>query len=197
MWKCPHCETKLDQLKYSVGTVSTEYGDATLTDTRPESQTNRTDMVDDHNHCDDGDTDWDGSPNYECPECDREVGLNELVWFDDEEESETSTTATIEENPNTDTVKSDWKRVFMESSNNFGGQNANEDKIMNNCLICPRCAYFFARSHGNDETAVCPECNKAFDIKQSLRNVENRLGRGLRILKVATKITIKKHVKRI
>src|ERR1035437_28361 len=78
-WKCPHCNNQIEEVKYSVPTTQTEYGNASLpSEFMPAG---RIPEVMDYDCTDSGDCDWDGDATYECPECGHTIELTELTFI--------------------------------------------------------------------------------------------------------------------
>ena len=167
MWKCPECEHEIEHLQYHVNTQSSEYGTADLSDTKQE----RGDIVCDYNSDDYGDSDWDGSPEYTCPECDNDVSLSDLIWVnedDDEEEKpkvkkEPEPEETLHKiiRPERDIIKSDLPKSTEES------------------IICKnkKCLHVFVieetgtyqrryNNENDDEIFECPKCSTSITLEE-------------------------------
>ena len=171
MWKCPECDEEIDNLKYDVDTNSSEYGTASLSDTK---QTHRHDIIEDHESDDYGDSEWSGDANYRCPECDEDINPGDLIWVgdneeDDEEKPKIKKEPELEEtlhkiiSPTKNIIKNDLPKTTEDS------------------IICknPKCRHVFIINtgtyHGNDDDEIfeCPRCatsNTIGEYKQLLNN---------------------------
>lgn len=159
MWKCPECHNQIDELKYNVSTVSSEYGTATLSD---EKTDDRHERIVDHNCDDSGDTDWDGRPEYECPECDSQILISELEWIDKEE-------IKIEELPQEpEETKYNIIMPLRNIINTEESKDTSDSSII--CKICfhvfvceESCDYYHKK---NEELFECPNCNHSNTFKE-------------------------------
>lgn len=75
IFECPECEELSDQVDYEVSTTGWESGNGS-----PDIDTNG-ELRDwfDTEWGDSGDTDWDGSPTYKCPECEHEMNKADTI----------------------------------------------------------------------------------------------------------------------
>ena len=79
-WICTKCDNQIEYLDFTASTQGWESGSATLSkENTPEGH----DRVDDFDYSDSG-TDETDNYEYKCPECDREIMLDELDWKDEE-----------------------------------------------------------------------------------------------------------------
>ncbi len=198
MWKCPNCENEVTSLDYTVNTTGSEYGRAILSNKKQEDIDA---IVEDHDYSDNGDTEWDGSPNYRCPECDSDLDPTDLIWEEENEETnptQNQRTPEIEEKPR-GKIENEWNKHFDKG-------NQKKDNMLEEGNFCPKCKYFFPKEYTTNRTydtteteeATCPNCNHTFDTKTNRIMIKKKEERGLRVLKVAI-ITKKKkkNVKRL
>lgn len=163
MYICPHCETRIEYLDYNVNINSTEYGTAYFNTENTENREERS-FITDYDYNDQGDTEWNGRPEYQCPECNETIELNELIWQEEKREKETEKKITIEENP---------LAIARMATNKILYTNENGDKISKNTTKCPKCKYLFKGEEkigygetGLIENQTCPKCNKEYKIKK-------------------------------
>lgn len=151
-WKCPDCEAEIETLKYNVATTGVEYGEAGLSSIKQDPE----DIIDDHDFQDSGDSNWDGSPDYECPECGIGIDLVDLIWITDEsDEEETSSTKENDEETEHEIIH---PKVSIQSVD--WPKNASDTSI-----ICKNCFYMFVtgsqnNSNDNEIFCQCPKCNE-------------------------------------
>lgn len=165
MWKCPECEEEITSLNYWVSTNSSEYGDAELSDKK---ETNRRDIIIDHNYNDQGDTDWNDEPEYRCPECDELVEPTELIWVGNDHEEEEK------EKPEPEPEETLHKIITPKQ--NFIRKDLPKDST-NSTIICKQCKNIFIFDIGTDYTyeefCECPKCfttNSPEEYKELLKN---------------------------
>jgi uncharacterized protein YbaR (Trm112 family) len=169
MWKCPNCNNEIESLQYHVNTQSSEYGTAELSEKKQE----RGDIVTDYNSDDYGDSDWDGSPEYTCPECDNDVSLNELIWVDEDDEEENNKPKPEPEPeetlhkiilPENNIIKSDLPRQAEDS------------------IICKNCRHIFVieetyrPGYGrekDEEIFECPKCSTSTTLDEYKKLLTN------------------------
>lgn len=166
-WKCPRCDAPVDDLRYSVSTSGTEYGTASLSDVNEED-----DRIIDHDYSDNGDTNWEGDCEYECPHCDRSVDPSELIWIGDEDEEEEEDVKESKE-PGDEEASHDIIRPEENIIEKDKGDSANRTSI-----ICKECRHvlvcdmddldhgyhdYTIRNRGYGEKdeffVVCTKCN--------------------------------------
>jgi hypothetical protein len=156
MWKCPECEHTIEYLQYHVNTTSSEYGTADLSDTNQE----REDRITEFNSDDYGDNNWDGSPEYRCPECDSDVSLNELIWINEDDDEE-------EDKPEPEPEPEETLHNIILPENNI--IRTDIPKQADESIICKnkKCKHIFviekATRYGyglrdDEETFECPKC---------------------------------------
>ena len=80
-YKCPYCDTEIEQVTYSCDTCGTEYGKACIDDNG-----NFTDL-----DCDGSDTNDCYNYEYQCSECERAIREEDLIEIDENEENEDET----------------------------------------------------------------------------------------------------------
>lgn len=152
-WYCKHCNKKINDLKYNVNVSSTEYGDANLSEEKVEPD----DMIDDYNYSDSGDTEWDGSPTYRCPECDKEITIEKLIWKDNEEEIKEKAEKRKKEQ---EEEPEEFLHNIITPKNNIMSK---EIPKRIKTIICKKCFHPYIYdtnrfSRNNDETYDCPKC---------------------------------------
>lgn len=179
MWKCPNCEANIEYLNYDVDTR--ESGTANLT---------RREMIDgrieEHNI---DDTEWNGSVEYQCPECENCINPDNLIWNTGE------TTA-----PNPVIVKEPEEippivKPIQEIQINYRGQEDQSKSTM----ICKHCFHVFIYRAGkargwvdeDGEYFDCPKCGLQNNKKEYLMLIETRYFNHIKTIK------LKKHVKKI
>ena len=179
MWKCPECKAKLEYLKYNVSTQSCEYGTADLINDPTETQLEqrrRYDIITDHNSDDYGNTDWDGNPEYECPDCSAEIEISDLEWCEDEEEDELDEEGEPIRTKVEDELEETKHKIIVPQ------QRITEkytDNTFNNSIICKECKHVFVSNIGErwEEGSVdfcdCPKCgtqNSTEEFKKLLKD---------------------------
>lgn len=166
MWKCPNCNHELERLDYHVNTQSSEYGTADLSDTKQI----RGDIVVDYNSDDYGDNEWDGSPEYTCPECDNDVSLSDLIWVNDDDEEE-------EEKPKLPPEPEETLHKIIKPSKDI--IKTDMPKSTEDSIICKnkKCLHVFVieesdtyqRRRNNiddDELFECPKCSTSITLEE-------------------------------
>ena len=157
MWKCPECKHEIKELQYQVSTQSSEYGTASLSE---KFEITNYKIIYDHNNDDQGDTEWDGSPEYTCPECENEVDPTELIWvIEDEEENKPEIPPEPEETlfkiicPKIQIIRKECPKDSSCST-----------------LICKNCKHIFvcdtANDYDNGGTFECPKCYETNTVKE-------------------------------
>lgn len=76
---CPHCDCEIDHLEYTVSV--SEWGSCNIS--REEREGRIRVVAAEH---DSGDSDWNDTPDYTCPECDHSIDLSEIYLEDPNEE---------------------------------------------------------------------------------------------------------------
>ena len=195
-WKCRHCNEEITEIRYSVLTSGTEYGNATLSD---EKETDTSDIVIEHNYSDSGDTNWEDNCEYECMECDHNIDPEEdLIWIGDEDDEENEE-ENLEENPNAKIIFSlNHKQSKCIENNQW--KNETMDEMINNSTICPKCKYLFPldidtnteKLIKDDELIICPKCNKEFTNKESKKIITKKSLREKNIITITKKHNAKR-----
>jgi len=174
MWECPNCENEVCQLRYSRPVIGHEYGNFDLPSPgsnargramSPEDMDSLGDYESDNEE-----TNWDGSPEYECMECDRTLFLNELVWRDSPSLPETLTVSDQPARPGVTFAPSEiqtgrngiltagegWERSMEEPTNILEEDEEARVNISNNQI-----SSLFSNERGDDTTdttIICKEC---------------------------------------
>lgn len=171
-WKCPNCETEIDHLQYNVNIQNSEYGDACLNDSRKTEEDKYYEIITEHEYQDSGDSEWDGSPEYRCPECDDNINPENLIWIGSEEEEKKKIPKEPEETLH-GIVKPD-NYIIDENT----GRSTTRDAI-NNSLICKKCFHIIVHDidepmYGKKEQEFveCPNCgtvNSPEEFKELLK----------------------------
>ena len=165
---CNHCGCEISEINYNVNTTGSEYGYANLmSDEQVKAYMSRNngalpvgeDIVDETNY-DDCSNDWDGSPTYECRECDEPIVLSELIYKTPEEKEEE---ITVDELMNEDFEELNHKiitpkeRIITNS----------ERESTSNSMVCKnkKCFHVFVtetnRNYGSSTPEgfyECPRC---------------------------------------
>jgi len=153
-WKCPECEAEITYLKYSVTTTGTEYGSADLDD---ENQSHG-DRIIEHS-CDDSDGgEWDGSPDYSCPECDTGLSEDDVVWEDEEEEDEEECSS----GPKKEVDEETLHNIITPSKPIISKDNPKDASTTS--IICKKCFHLFVRGKDDiygEEFCECPKCGES------------------------------------
>ena len=188
-WKCPHCEEEIETLDYSVPTSQTEYGTAYINDKEKATPTEQNpdpyyERIVDHESGDNSDVEWDGSPEYSCPRCQRSINEDELIWFEDENTQKEKKKETEPEEslhkiikPENYIIKDEISKDFSESS-----------------IVCKNCFHMFvfetenSYSRNIEEIYNCPKCNE----QNSLKEFRILLEKGFFNTKTKTKNVTKK-----
>jgi hypothetical protein len=171
MWKCPNCNNEVDHLQYSVNTCSNEYGTADLSDKKEIGKRN---IVCDYNSDDYGDSDWNGDPEYTCPECDDEIDPEDLIWENDNEENE-------EEKPKTEPEPEETLHKIITPLKNI--IKTDLPKSIKGSIICKnkKCLHIFVVEEekykclgDNDEvTFECPKCSTSMTHEEYENLLDN------------------------
>lgn len=173
MWICPECDAEIERLLYDVDTVSSEYGTADLSD---EKEERRSEIVQDYNSDDYGDSEWSGSPNFRCPECDNDVDPVDLIWKGDNDEED-------EDKPKPEPEPEETlHKIIVPKKNIFKSDlpKTTEDSS----IICknPKCRHVFivdsdtyGYNHKTDdnETFECPRCSTSNTLEEYKKLLEN------------------------
>jgi len=154
MWKCPDCKKPLINVLYNASTSGYESGKATLFD-KNEPSDNNYDMIDDWDCRDSG---WNDTYDYEyeCPECNHNISLSDLIWIDIKEEKEKEETL---EELNHKIIKP--QEEIMETNL--------PDDFKETTIICKNCNYLFTYDD-EDESSECPKCGKTTLLSKYLEN---------------------------
>lgn len=165
-WKCPHCEEEIEELYYSVNTVGTEYGTAYLNN-KPKPTITENERpayyqeIADYERDDDNTSEWDGSPEYRCRECDEDIELDELIPIITKED--TKTEEKLEEPEET-------LHNIIKPKNLISTNQVSRDASQYS-LTCKKCLYLFIHgiepySHNETEDLVeCPLCGQLNSLK--------------------------------
>lgn len=176
---CPECEAVDDDVNYNVNTCSTEYGTACI---NVSSDGTKSEYVD-YNSSDYGDSDWDGSPAFECNECNNEM--------DQQEMAAAFHVFTITENDYheylhnglslEDIVKNKKNKArpgYQATKRPLEKPDCDSPTIVQKGtdtpglthgfrsfgMQCPRCEAIFARDDDGEDEHVCNECGHEFNI---------------------------------
>ena len=161
MWKCPRCEVEIDHLEYSVDTSGREYGSADLSS---DNQEDTSDIVVDHSYCDSGDSNWEGSCEYQCSECGEDVDPGDLIWIneEDDEDEEEDEEIVIPQEPE----ETGFKIITPE----YDIIKREEPKdSSNSTIICKECKRPFCcdeDSYGGERFSECPNCGTSNTVKE-------------------------------
>ena len=156
-WKCPSCDEEINSLNYTVNTVGSEYGDATLSNSEPgPGRTNR-EIVVDHDYSDSGDNNWDGEPDYTCPECSDDIVPSTLIWIEPEE---------IEEEEKPKNLEEESHNIIKPITNIIRSNDSISRDLLDFTLICKKCNHIFVYDAGEDHYRTdldkqfyeCPNC---------------------------------------
>ena len=163
MWICPECDEEINHLRYNVNTSGWEGGSADLNDTQ---STNPHQIVVDYK-CYDSGEEWHGDPNYECPECDNQINLSDLIWKDKDKDEEPELINEPEELEHEIITPQNYITTHRDLSN----------KTTDVSMICKQCFYVFATENQNgynsEEFHNCPDCghlNSSTEFKKLLDN---------------------------
>lgn len=178
MWKCPHCEAKIDRLDYRVDTMGTEYGTADLTS---RSNIEGSSRVTNHEYSDSGDTEWSGDVTYECSECNDELDLDDLIWVPEEE------TKIVKPKPEEEPIETTFN-IIRPQNEIIKNEIAKDSR--NSTLLCKECNYMFIGDNQNNsfnsDILDCPKCG----VQNSIREFKELLEQGhFNIQKHVTKKT--------
>ena len=181
-WKCPNCEEEIDSLRFEVNTSSSEYGTADLNDSKKKKDETYYEIVVNHDCEDNGDTEWDGSPEYRCPECDDYINPDNLIWIDTEEEK-TKEKKKLEEPEET------LHNVIKPQNSII--QNEISKDITDSSIICKKCFHVFIHriergyfgTEDKQNFLECPHCGQT----NSLEEFKELLEKGIFNKHVITK----------
>lgn len=177
VWKCPQCNCAIETLNYNVGISSHEYGTASLTDEKPKRNTRYYDIAVEHNSDDQGDSNWEGSPNYSCPECDEEIEIKDLIWIGKEKKPCEKCKKEIK-NCNCSEPEETKFKIILAKHIIIDDDKAKDSS--SSTIICKKCKHIFVAfggekdwsekySYGNKETeesCECPKCGTTNSIKE-------------------------------
>jgi len=159
MWKCPECRHEIDRVQYNVSTSGSEYGTASLVENNP---TNTRDRAEDFEQDDYGDTEWNDTPEYTCPECDNNINLEDLIWInedDDEDEDDDKPKPEPEPEetlhniilPENNIVRTDLPRQADESI-------ICKNKKCKHIFVVEKATRYGYGLRDDEETFECPKC---------------------------------------
>ena len=160
-WKCPECKETIDEMYYEVSTTGYESGSCSLS---KEKETERGDIIQDHDYGDSGNTEWDGDVIYKCQECDAEIDPTELIWTGDEDDED-------EEEKPLEPPETLHKIIIPKS--HIICEDEPKDSS-NSSLICKECRYVFCVSGGKEDWNggnqesfhECPKCGTSNTLKE-------------------------------
>lgn len=164
-WKCPSCETEIDHLCYNVQTTSSEYGSAYLNDHPKKKEDPYYEKITEHDYQDGGDTEWDGSPEYECPECNHRTDPENLIWFDSETEKEEAKKKSEEPEETLHNIVKPKNSII---------QNEISKDITDSSIICKKCSHVFIydiekeyfRTKEKENFLECPNCGQVNSLEE-------------------------------
>lgn len=176
MWKCPYCENEIDTLDYSVEVR--EWGYVNLSDDNGNCQTEDYESRD---------NEWNGDPEFSCPECSEIIEPSELTLV---EENETEEKEEKEEEKKLEEEKFNIIKPEKELQLTNKGSNQIE-----NTMICKHCFYVFAYSdkthdHEKEEQIDCPSCGEPNNVEEYKALIETRYFEKLKVKK------LKRHAKK-
>lgn len=152
-YKCPECDAIIDYLKYAQDV--TEYGDYTL----PEEPNNKDDAYE--GNYDSNDSSGGDNTTYNCPECDCEICLSDLIIVDDNDEE-------VGNNDKTKKKNEDNTKVIAPSSSHAENFNPWDESAIPDHVVCKKCkrVILISEDEKDDEAEIsCPKCNTQIIIK--------------------------------
>lgn len=161
MYKCPNCDEKLDELRFTCSTSGWESGSAYLSD---EKEENKSDIIQDHESADSG-TDDSDSYEYTCPECDSHLNPEDLIWIPNDDKDDEEDEKEIE--------PEETLHKIIQPKNNILSEKIEKDTTKN-AIICKnkKCKYMFVydvnQYDDKDSFYECPKCGTQNSIKQYL-----------------------------
>lgn len=180
-WICPKCNAPVEDLRYSVPIIDTEYGTAFLpTDGTIDDDCN----IDDHEFSDTAGSNWDGDCDYECPHCDRTVILSEVKWkeeIEEEEEIDVITKKKVE-------AMEETSHAIIRPLDNI--VKTELPKTTESSICCKNCRHIMIITGGGDSCygemfCECPKCNEVNSlteygqlIREGFYNKPNDLSRN-------------------
>lgn len=174
MYLCPSCEKEITYLKFSVAVESYDYGTADLPNRKLKSGESLNFIID-YNTDDSGDSNWNGNPEHECPHCENNIRLSELVWIEPEEKEEIIEKEKPKPTPPEpeETLHKIIKPEIIlniETESGFRNQNQDQTKII---MICKHCFYSFMyelkkkdNMFPEEESYECPRCSQTTTGKE-------------------------------
>lgn len=159
-WKCPNCDDCIDNLDYTVDTQGTEYGTAYIrVESRRETPENiEAPEISDYNSSQSNDGDWSGDVTYECPLCNFELSLSDLIWVSDEEildEEPTNITKPT-------TEPEECNHVLISPENSLR-RNTFKPKKPDGTILCKACRHMYICDDGRypqELYTTCPKCGE-------------------------------------
>lgn len=159
MYFCPLCENKIEELNYNASTRGYENGSAILSKIKEENSY----IIVDWDYCNSSTEETDVY-EYNCPECDGEIRLSNIIWKDDKEEKEI-----IDEPEET-------KHKIITPKNNIISAQKPTD-ISESGMICKKCNYLFVykkyQYDGKNEFCECPKCGTNNSINAYFKKFNN------------------------
>lgn len=172
MWICPNCENEIDSLDYSVDTRESGY--VSLYNREGECDTDSYESQD---------SEWQGSVDYHCPECNEQVDLDDLTLSQEEEEEEETKKETKEE-------LEEEKFNIIKPEISLQTEKNNIDQT-ENTMICKHCFYVFVYStekYGNSEEFLdCPNCGEQNSEKEYKKLIADRFFEKIKIKRLRRK----------
>ena len=164
-WKCPECKEEIDNLCYDVNTQNSEYGTAYLNDSQKKKEDTYYEVITDHEYSDQGDSRWDDSPEYRCPECDHMLHPESLIWFDSEIEKEEEKKKPEEPEETLHNITKPKDYII---------QDEISKDIADSSIICKKCFHVFI--HGiekgyfgtkdKENFLECPHCGQTNSLEE-------------------------------
>ena len=164
-WKCPVCEIEIDHLDYDVPTRNSEYGSAYLNNSKKKEEDLFYERITEHDYSDSGDSEWDGSPGYRCPECEDDISPNELIWIDTDKEE-------IEEKKKSEEPEETLHNI-IKPQNSIIQKEISKD-VSDSSIICKKCFHVFIHrieggyfgAEDKQNFLECPNCGQTNSLEE-------------------------------
>lgn len=161
MWKCPHCNEKIEYLEFIASTKGWESGTVSLSNDADNRE------LEDHDYNDSG-TDDTYDYEYTCPECSRHIQTEDLIWYIEDEDEEIQKVIPNEPEETLHKIIQPTNKIIIEiqpkNVTDFG-------------IICKnkKCQYIFVyegRDASEEELFECPQCQEVTSKKEYLLTMQ-------------------------
>ncbi len=158
MWICPACEEILEYVKFGVSVTGTDYGTVDLISSPPIDTARERNYVHEHTYNTDNSEsgDWDGTPWYECPQCNENFNLTDLIWKTEKKEKKEIIPP---KNPN---IAEELTHPIIHPTTILNIEQSWQRNHTSTIIICKHCFFPYPFDKEDEEKTLfsCPKCEK-------------------------------------